>query len=74
MNRLLLDLIARHEGCFKVAFSITDVERDLSAWLGNKLQQAALCELYKLERPVKATENQTLINTWHRLTTSDHFY
>lgn len=54
--------------------SWADVERDLSAWLGNKLQHAAIRELYKLEQRVKATRNESLINTWRRLTTSDHFY
>jgi len=54
--------------------SWADIERDLSAWIGNKMQEASLIELYKLEKPVKATNNETLINAWRRLTTSDHFY
>jgi alpha-amylase len=54
--------------------SWADVERDLTAWLGNKMQEAAEQELYKLEKTVKATHNETLINAWRRLTTSDHAY
>jgi alpha-amylase len=54
--------------------SWADVERDLSAWLGNRMQDASIAELYKLEKAVKRTNNETLINAWRRLTTSDHFY
>ena len=54
--------------------SWADTERDLSAWLGNAMQSNALHELYKLEAPVKESQNQQLISDWRRLTTSDHFY
>jgi len=54
--------------------SWADTERDLSAWLGNAMQSNALHELYKLERPIKATDDAALIEDWRRLTTSDHFY
>ncbi len=54
--------------------SWADTERDLSAWLGNAMQSNALHELYKLEKPVKETGDDTLINDWRMLTTSDHFY
>ncbi len=54
--------------------SWADVERDLSAWLGNKMQESALAELYKIEAQIKHTHNETLINAWRKLTTSDHFY
>jgi len=54
--------------------SWADVERDLSAWLGNKMQESALQELYKIEKVVKATKDKYIIESWKRLTTSDHFY
>ncbi len=54
--------------------SWADTERDLSAWLGNAMQSNALHELYKLERPVKASGDDQLIADWRKLTTSDHFY
>ena len=54
--------------------SWADVERDLSAWLGNRMQQSAQHELYRLEPLVKSTGDETLINDWRRLTTSDHAY
>ena len=54
--------------------SWADMERDLSAWLGNPMQSNALHELYQIERKVKRTGNNDLIADWRRLQTSDHFY
>ncbi len=54
--------------------SWADVERDLSAWLGNKMQQSALKQIYLIEKDVLATGNRQLIEDWRRLQTSDHFY
>ena len=54
--------------------SWADVERDLSAWIGNKMQNSALHELYALEKQIKQTKNEKLIEDWKKLTTSDHFY
>jgi len=54
--------------------SWADIERDLSAWMGNKIQQTALAELYKLEPEILATNNSQLIEDWRKLQTSDHFY
>lgn len=54
--------------------SWADVERDLSAWLGNKMQDTAIARLYKMKDAIFSTHNSRLIETWRRLTTSDHFY
>ena len=54
--------------------SWADVERDLSAWLGNDMQRAALEKLYSLEDALKATNNEKLLEDWRKLQTSDHFY
>lgn len=54
--------------------SWADIERDLSAWRGNKLQESALAELYALEKPVKAARDRKLLDDWRKLQTSDHFY
>jgi alpha-amylase len=51
-----------------------DTERDLSAWLGNSMQQQAIHALYDLQSDVIATGNLALIEDWRRLQTSDHFY
>jgi alpha-amylase len=54
--------------------SWADVERDVSAWLGNPMQQNAASELYKMEKLILATEDTQLISDWRNLQTSDHFY
>lgn len=54
--------------------SWADMERDLSAWLGNKIQNNAINELYAVEKMVKDTKDAKLIDSWRKLTTSDHFY
>lgn len=51
-----------------------DAERDLSAWLGNQMQQEAMRYLYELEPDILRTRDEELINDWRRLTTSDHAY
>lgn len=51
-----------------------DSERDLTAWTGNAMQQQALQTIYHLEKQVLATKDDTLIEDWRRLQTSDHFY
>lgn len=54
--------------------SWADTERDLSAWTGNKMQQAAIREIYSLEKAVIASCNEELISIWRKLQISDHFY
>jgi alpha-amylase len=51
-----------------------DTERDLSAWLGNALQQQSITALYELQDKILGTGDKTLIEDWRRLQTSDHFY
>ncbi len=51
-----------------------DNERDLSAWLGNAMQQEAAEALYKLEQSVLHTSDDELIHDWRLLQTSDHLY
>lgn len=54
--------------------SWADIERDLSAWLGNRMQQIAMSEVYEIGKIVKKSGDKVLIDDWRRLTTSDHFY
>ena len=54
--------------------SWADVERDVSAWLGNKMQQASAKNLYNLKFSVLNTRDKELIEGWRKLTTSDHLY
>lgn len=51
-----------------------DSERDLTAWLGNDMQQEALHNIYDLESQVLATGDIDLIADWRKLQTSDHAY
>lgn len=51
-----------------------DTERDLSAWLGNSMQQESLKYLYALEESVMHSSDTTLINDWRKLQTSDLVY
>ena len=54
--------------------SWADVERDLSAWRGNNMQDSALHEIYLLEKHVKDINDKRLLADWRKLTTSDHYY
>lgn len=54
--------------------SWADVERDLSAWKGNRMQDEALAALYAMEEQVKASNDPAILKDWRRMTTSDHFY
>jgi alpha-amylase len=51
-----------------------DTERDLSAWLGNPMQQQAIGALYGLGKDILETGDLALIEDWRKLQTSDHFY
>lgn len=54
--------------------SWADVERDLSAWLGNSMQHAAINKVYALGPKILKSGNLVLIDKWRRLQTSDHYY
>ncbi|HMM62388.1 MAG TPA: alpha-amylase, partial [Candidatus Saccharibacteria bacterium] len=51
-----------------------DTERDLTAWLGNNMQQEALRNLYNMESDILRTGDIDLIADWRKLQTSDHVY
>ncbi|MBI4147743.1 polysaccharide deacetylase family protein [Candidatus Woesearchaeota archaeon] len=59
---------------FRHTVSWADLERDLSAWTGNKMQQSAMQNLFALRDAVLASSDDLLIESWRKLTTSDHFY
>ncbi|MDK2851934.1 MAG: alpha-amylase [Proteiniphilum sp.] len=54
--------------------SWSDEERDVSAWLGNKLQQSALKSLYEVGERVRLCTDRRLKQDWIYLQSSDHFY
>ena len=56
------------------AISWADEERDLSAWLGNELQQDAFHKLYELEEKLSLADDEALWTDYGHLQESDHFY
>ena len=62
--------------------SWADESRDLSAWVGNSVQDSALKAIYEIEENVlevtkgkkNREEKDMLLEMWRRLQTSDHFY
>ena len=59
--------------------SWADVARDVSAWRGNKMQQAALSAVYDTATlyhgyNIRDVAMEAARETWRRLQTSDHFY
>lgn len=54
--------------------SWADEERDLTAWLGNDLQDDAFHRLYEFEEKVKRCGDEDLLRDWTYMQTSDHFY
>ncbi|MBL0256501.1 MAG: hypothetical protein IPQ03_02840, partial [Bacteroidetes bacterium] len=63
-------------GPIHVPFPISwaDEERDLTAWLGNDLQDDAFDSLYRMESMIRNTTDKNLLKDWEYLQTSDHFY
>lgn len=54
--------------------SWADEERDVTAWLGNELQNEAFSKLYALKDKVKSLKNADFEYVWNFMQTSDHFY
>ncbi len=54
--------------------SWADEERDVTAWLGNELQNEAFGKLYALKDKVKALKSADFEYVWNFMQTSDHFY
>ncbi len=54
--------------------SWADEERDLTAWLGNELQDEAFNKLFGLAEKINLITDAKIKTDWLRLQTSDHFY
>ena len=54
--------------------SWADEERDVSAWLGNEMQNEAFSKLYDLKPKVDLCQDPAIKRDWLYLQTSDHFY
>ena len=56
------------------AMSWADEERDVTAWLGNDLQNEAFQKLYSLAPRIRKVKNKDFEYVWHFMQNSDHFY
>ncbi len=56
------------------AMSWADEERDVTAWLGNDLQNEAFAKIYALREKVVALKSPDYDYVWRFMQTSDHFY
>mgnify|MGYP004454531289 FL=1 len=56
------------------AISWADEERDLTAWLGNELQNEAFSKLYGLQEKLSILNDPVLWSDYGHLQESDHFY
>lgn len=54
--------------------SWADEERDITAWLGNELQDEAFGKLNALREKVERLGDPGMTRVWHALQSSDHFY
>ncbi len=54
--------------------SWADEERDLTAWLGNELQDDAFNKLYSLADRMQKCNDPKICKDWRYLQASDHFY
>jgi alpha-amylase len=64
---------AREYSC-ELITSWADTERDLSAWMGNVMQQEAIAKVHHLENKVLSINDSVLTDAWGKMQTSDHFY
>lgn len=51
-----------------------DTDRDLTAWVGNPMQNAAIENIYAMENDIHLVNDAKLMEDWRKLQTSDHFY
>jgi alpha-amylase len=54
--------------------SWADEERDLTAWLGNDMQEDAFNRLYSLTDKINKCSDKKILTDWKYLQASDHFY
>lgn len=54
--------------------SWADEERDLTAWLGNEMQEDAFNRLYSLVDKINKCHDKKILADWKYLQSSDHFY
>lgn len=72
------EVVEKHQPISMVSvphpISWADEERDLTAWLGNKMQKEAQENLYALKGRMEKCSDKELNRDWNYLQVSDHFY
>ncbi|HIE16526.1 MAG TPA: alpha-amylase [Bacteroidales bacterium] len=68
----IIDPIGGYDVPYPISWA--DEERDLTAWLGNDLQDDAFQKLYDLSEKIKNIPDSDIQKDWLYLQTSDHFY
>lgn len=72
------EVVAKHKPVGEISvpqpISWADEERDVTAWLGNELQQDAFNKLYGLEEKLSILDDAELWKDYGHLQESDHFY
>jgi len=72
------EAVSKHESVGDLSvpepISWADEERDVSAWLGNELQQDAFNKLYRLQEKLSILDDETLWADYGHLQESDHLY
>ncbi len=78
--RVPSEVIRRHDAVDEIdvpeydTVSWADVERDVSAWLGNPLQKMSFGLLRGLESVARTVNDESLLRIWRYLQASDHLY
>jgi alpha-amylase len=69
---------ARHQTVSQInvqyPISWADEEKDVTAWLGNELQDEAFGKVYSIRDRVLSSGRTDILRDWERLQISDHFY
>lgn len=73
-SEVILSYDSRDEVDIPQILTWADTDRDLSAWVGNPMQKAAIDAVYSIEDQVFFANDHKLLDDWRKLQTSDHFY
>lgn len=72
------ELVKKHKPVSEVfvphPISWADEERDVTAWLGNELQDEAFSKLYYIGEKISNCRDEQILHDWIQLQASDHFY
>lgn len=64
--------VAKIDSFYPISWA--DEERDITAWLGNDMQNDAFINLYKVKEVMAYCKDEELLADWNHLQSSDNFY